>query len=153
MTRNTINKEFVITYEIIIKSYLKELKENGKKIIEYEDLTDEEKLQIIAQMNNKIRVIKDGEGLNFFMKHIMQANVFWFHEIWNKLHIQFKNLCLVAPRGAGKTYLANQTLPIYHSATKIQFFPETVKPPKMHESMIIGYNEEMAKKFLADQRD
>jgi len=153
MTRNTINKDFEVTYEIIIKSYLKELKENGKKIIEYEDLTDDEKLQIIAQMGRKIKIIENGEGLNFFMKHIIQANVFWFHEKWNKLHIKYKNLCIVAPRGVGKTYWANHILPIYHSATKIQFFPDTVKPPKMHESMIIGYNEEMAKKFLADPRD
>ena len=153
MTRATINKEFDITYEIIIDSFLDELRSKGKDAPKYEELTDDEKLQMINHISQKIKDPTNGNGISFFMKHITQSNLCWYHEKWNALHMKYKNLCLVAPRGLGKSYWANHILPLYHSVSKLEFFPKHLKAPKRHESMIIGYNEGMAKKFLADPRD
>ena len=153
MTRNTINKEFDVTYETIIRSVLDEAIVEGKDVPKYEDLTDEEKVDLIAQIGMASKNTREGKGISFFMKHVTQSNLCWYHEKWNNLHMKYKNLCLVAPRGLGKTYWANHILPVYHSFSRTQFFPIHLKPPKRHESMIIGYNEQMAKKFLADPRD
>lgn len=148
MARKPGSRGFSVTYEDIIRSYLKELNEKNKDVPTYESLTEEERLQLIH-----IITIKAKKDISFFMKHIIQANVYWFYDLIFKLHLRYKNLCIVASRGLGKTYFATHILPIYHSFSKTRFYPAKHKCPKWHESMIIAYNEDMAKKFLSDPRD
>ncbi|OYT15313.1 MAG: hypothetical protein B7C24_13695 [Bacteroidetes bacterium 4572_77] len=148
MARIPPNKAFSITYEDIINSYLTKLSKTQKDLPSYEDLSEKERVQLIAYITKKSK-----EDLGFFMEHIIQANVYWFHSLIFKLHIKYKNLCIVASRGLGKTYFATHILPIYHSFSKTKFYPDKLKPPKWHESMIIAYNEDMGKKFLSAPRD
>ena len=148
MVMKTVNKEFLVTYKMILDRFIDDAISQGKDIPLYDNLTEEEKLQLIAHISKKAKL-----DFVFFMKYILQSDVYFFHDYIARAHKRYKNLCIVASRGIGKSYTISHALPIWHSYAKNTYYPTKLKAPKWHESMIIAYNDTMAIKFLSDPRD
>lgn len=136
------NDEFSRTYDDILTSYILELNSHGANLI-YSELTEKEKLELTS-----ILLTESKTDIIPFMKHILGVDVYWFHKRWFANWKKYRNMCNVASRGCGKTFFFTGILPTWLAFSK----PNYGKDAKVFEEMIVGYNENEAKRFLSQVR-
>ena len=89
------SEEFSRTYEDILKSYIIELNQHGADLI-YEKLDDKQRLELLDVLLKESK-----KNILLYMKHIVGAQIYWFHHKWFKNWIKYRNICNVASRGCG----------------------------------------------------
>ena len=142
MPKTGRSEEFTRTYKDILESYITELNNHGADL-NYHKLDDKQRLELLDVLLKESK-----KNIIVYMKHIVGAQIYWFHFKWFNNWIKYRNMCNVAPRGCGKTYFFSQIIPSWLALSK----PGYGKKSNIFKQMIVGYNEIEAKNFLSECR-